>query len=116
MNVPAQSFKLESSFGTFFALDDVLHPPGSSASYRFDKWFVSKVPDDTASGDPGYRDGHTSIGTGGLRQLTTDGTADSGSNSPHGTILINIGTPTQTNTGASGRAFRRSLPASRSHS
>jgi hypothetical protein len=75
------------------------------------EWFVSMVTDDTASpGTPVYRYGHTSIGTGGVRQLTTDGTADSGSNSPDGTILINIGAPTQTNTGTTGRAFPPIMP------
>jgi PKD repeat protein len=52
--------------------------------------FVSMNSDDT--GNPTgvtFQYGHTSIGTGGVRQLTTDGDADAGSTfAPDGTIVI----------------------------
>ncbi len=64
------------------------------------EWFVAMVTDDTASpGTPVYRYGHTSAGPGGVRQLTTDGMADAGSQKADGTILITISNPTPTGTG-----------------
>ncbi len=67
------------------------------------EWFVAMVTDDTSSpGTPVYRYGHTSLGAGGVRQLTTDGIADFGTQNIDGTILIAISTPTPS---ASGLVF-----------
>ena len=64
------------------------------------EWFVAMVTDDTASpGTPVYRYGHTTVGPGGVRQLTTDGQADAGSQTIDGKILITISTPTRVGTG-----------------
>jgi hypothetical protein len=86
-------------WAVFFTRQD----PGATTSTE---WFVTMVTDDTASpGQPVYRYGHSTVGAGGTRSLVTDGTLDSGSFTPDGTILLTIGQPTRTNTGASGRTF-----------
>jgi hypothetical protein len=86
-------------WAVFFTRQD----PGATTSTE---WFVTMVTDDTAApGQPVYRYGHSTVGAGGTRSLVTDGTLDSGSFTPDGTILLTIGQPTRTNTGASGRTF-----------
>jgi PKD repeat protein len=83
------------------------NPPGSPSDWGpTTEWFVAMVTDDTVSpGTPVYRYGHTSIGTGGVRQLTTDGTVDAGAFSTDGTIRFAISHPTRTNNAATGRNF-----------
>jgi hypothetical protein len=85
----------------FFTRQD---PPPATTSTE---WFVAMVTDDTAMpGTPVYRYGHTFIDPlNGVRNLVTDGRADSGTSMPDGTILIDIGQPTRTNMGANGRTF-----------
>lgn len=90
-----------------------LPPPESRWTVFFTRgtteWFVtmSTETDETATngGQPVYRYGHTTAGTGGVRSLVTDGNLDFGSNSPDGSILLVISTPTRTNMGASGLSF-----------
>jgi hypothetical protein len=70
------------------------------------EWFVSMVTDDTSNpGMPVYRYGHTTIGTGNLRTLNTDGLADGGTTTPDGKIVIQISKPTKTSTAATALSF-----------
>jgi PKD repeat protein len=70
------------------------------------EWFVSMVTDDSSNpGMPVYRYGHTSVGTGGIRNLNTDGLADGGTTTPDGNIVIQISHPTKTSTAATARDF-----------
>lgn len=71
-------------------------PPATST-----EWFVDMVTDSAGSpGTPVYQYGHTSIGTGGIRTLGTDGTADGGIETVDGKIVIQLSNPTRTGTGA----------------
>lgn len=74
---------------------------GAIAPAASTEWFVDMVTDSTGSpGTPVFQYGHTSVGTGGIRTLNTDGTVDAGTQNVNGTIVITLSHPTATGTGA----------------